>query len=61
MGFIGSRKEVTEIYNKVFSKLKELKLNRNIHKSSIRHGSFKNIKYLGIYINYYKSNKVEKK
>lgn len=56
IGFTGPRKEALDIYNSVVTKLSELKLNVNKKKSKIYHSNDRGIKYLGVYLGYFKKN-----
>ena len=59
IGFISPRKEAKKIYEKVSNKLEDIKLKLNTDKSTIFHSNTRRIKFLGVYIRYYKKNKIE--
>ena len=59
--FIELRKIALEIMEKVSEKIENLKLKINKDKSDVVHSNSKNIKFLGVYIRYFKHNKIKKK
>lgn len=61
IGFIGPRNEAQQIFNTVQKKLKELKFVINHEKSKIYHSNERNIKYLGMYLRYFKHYQIKRK
>lgn len=59
IGFTGPRIEAKQIFDKISKKLKNLKFDVNQEKSKIFHSNERNIKYLGIYLRYFKHNKLK--
>jgi group II intron reverse transcriptase/maturase len=58
IGFTGPRKEAQVIFNHIVEFLNTLKLSVNQEKSKIYRGEEKGIKYLGMYLRYYKTNQI---
>jgi len=59
IGFIGPRNEAQQIFDSVKNKLKELKFDINQEKSKIYHSNDRNIKYLGVFLRYFKHHQVK--
>ena len=59
IGFTGPRSEAQQIYESIGNKLKDLKFEINQEKSKIYHSNERNIKYLGVYLRYFKHHKLK--
>ena len=59
IGFIGPRSEAQQIFNSVENKLKELKFDINQEKSKIYHSNARNIKFLGMFLRYFKHHQIK--
>ena len=59
IGFTGPRVEAQQIFELVSNKLKDLKFDVSQEKSKIYHSNGRNIKYLGIYLRYFKHHKLK--
>lgn len=59
IGFIGPRKEAQQIFDSVKDKLKELKFDINQEKSKIYHSNERDIKYLGMFLRYFKHHQIK--
>lgn len=59
IGFTGPRVEAQQIFDLIDEKLKSLKFDINQEKSKIFHSNERNIKYLGMYLRYYKHHKLK--
>ena len=59
LGFTGPRNEAQKIFDLMSEKLKSLKFDVNQKKSKIFHSNERNIKYLGVYLRYFKHHKLE--
>lgn len=59
IGFTGPRSEAQQIYELIVNKLKDLKFDVNQEKSKIYHSNERNIKYLGVYLRYFKHHKLK--
>ena len=61
LGFTGPRKEALEIQEAIVSKLSTLELQINQDKSQVYHSNDCGIKYLGVYLRYFKRNIVKRR
>ena len=59
IGFTGPRVEAQQIFELVSNKLKDLKFDVSQEKSKIYHSNERNIKYLGVYLRYFKHHKLK--
>lgn len=59
IGFTGPRVEAPQIFELVSNKLKDLKFDISQEKSKIYHSNERNIKYLGVYLRYFKHHKLK--
>jgi group II intron reverse transcriptase/maturase len=61
LGFTGPRKEALDIQEAIVSKLSTLELQINQDKSQVYHSNDRGIKYLGVYLRYFKRNIVKRR
>jgi group II intron reverse transcriptase/maturase len=61
IGFTGPRKEALEIQETIIDKLSTLGLQINQEKSQVYHSNDRGIKYLGVYLRYFKHNIVKRR
>lgn len=61
LGFTGPRREALEIQEAIVSKLSTLELQVNQDKSQVYHSNDRGIKYLGVYLRYFKHNIVKRR
>lgn len=61
LGFTGPRKEALEIQKAIINKLSTFELKINQEKSQIYHSNDRGIKYLGVYLRYFKHNIVKRR
>ena len=61
LGFTGPRKEALEIQEAIIKKLSTLELQINQDKSQVYHSNDRGIKYLSVYVRYFKHNIVKRR